>query len=130
MAPAIAKWITSGTLLVVGVIHLLPISGVVGSTRLQQLYGIAVNDPNLEILLRHRAVLFGLLGAFLVYAAFRPATQPIAFAAGFISVLTFFWLAYSVGNFNVAIGRVVSADVVALTCLVIGALSWLIQARN
>ena len=60
-------------LIVVGVIHLLPLSGVLGGAQLFSLYGVPVDDPNLEILMRHRAVLFGLLGVFLVYAAFKPS---------------------------------------------------------
>ena len=47
--------VLSVCLLVVGVIHLLPIAGVVGASRLSALYGIAVAEPNLELLLRHRA---------------------------------------------------------------------------
>ncbi len=65
-------------------------------------------------------MLFGLLGAFLVFAAFRPALQGIAFVAGFVSVLSFLWLAWSVGHHNAQIGRVVAADWVALACLVMG----------
>ena len=32
--------------------------------------------------MRHRAVLFGLLGLFFIYAAFYPAYQPLAFVGG------------------------------------------------
>lgn len=35
-----------------------------------------VIEPNLEILMRHRAVLFGLIGAFMVFAAFKPGIGP------------------------------------------------------
>ena len=43
-------------LVVAAVIHLLPLVGVLGPARLSSLYGIAVAEPNLELLLRHRAV--------------------------------------------------------------------------
>ena len=56
------RYFISATLLVAAVIHLLPLVGVVGPTRLSELYGITVSEPNIEILMRHRAVLFGLLG--------------------------------------------------------------------
>jgi hypothetical protein len=107
-------------LLVVGVIHLLPLSGVIGAERLTLLYGIPFDEPNLAILMRHRAVLFGLLGGFLVFAAFKPVFRTVAFVAGFASVVSFLWLAWSVGGYNALIGRVFVADLVALACLVVG----------
>jgi TctA family transporter len=69
-------------------------------------------------------VLFGLLGAFLLFAAFRPAYQPVALIAGFVSVVSFLWIAHSTGGYNVQVGRVFAADVVALACLVIAAAAY------
>jgi hypothetical protein len=57
----------------------------------------------------------------LLYAAFNPALQTLAFIAGFISVVSFLWLAWSVGGYNAQVARVVIADIVALVCLVVGA---------
>jgi hypothetical protein len=108
-------------LIIVGIIHLLPLSGVLGTERLATLYGTSFEDANIAILMRHRAVLFGLLGLVLVYAAFRPSLQPLAFAGGFASVVSFLALAYSTGGYNAGIARVVTADWVALVCLVVGA---------
>jgi hypothetical protein len=121
--------IVSAMLVIVGVIHLLPLSGVLGAERLAALYGLDFAEPNLAILMRHRAVLFGLLGAFLVAAAFRPAWQPLALAAGLVSVVSFLWLAWSVGGYNALIGRVVLADWLALACLVVGAVAWVRTSR-
>jgi hypothetical protein len=104
----------------VGVIHLLPLSGVLGAAQLQSLYGLAFDDPNAVILMRHRAVLFGLVGLFLIYAAFRPAFQPVAFAGGLVSVVSFLWLASIIGGYNASLGRVIVVDWVALSLLVIG----------
>lgn len=106
-------------LIVAGIIHLLPLSGVLGAERLAQLYGLAVQEPNLLLLLRSRAVLFGLLGALLIYAALRPALQPIALVGGLVSVLSFLFLAWSGPGYNEALRRVVYADWVALACLAI-----------
>tara|TARA_R100000306_G_scaffold42747_1_gene41370 strand:- start:13607 stop:13987 length:381 start_codon:yes stop_codon:yes gene_type:complete len=115
----------SGLLVLVGIIHLLPVPGVLGAERLSALYGLTLQDPNLVILMRHRAVLFGLLGLFLVYAAFRPELQPIAFLAGFVSVISFIGIAWSVGDFNAALKRVVIADVVAVFALAVAGLLYL-----
>ncbi len=123
------RYIVSAMLVVVAIIHLLPLSGVLSSERLAALYGISFNEPNLEIVMRHRAVLFGLLGAFLIYAAFQPAVQLLAFIAAFVSVVSFLWLAWSVGNYNENVGRVFTADIVALVCLVIGAGAYAFTGR-
>ncbi len=110
-------------LLVVAVIHLLPLPGAIGGVRLQALYSIPLGEPNTQLLMRHRAVLFGILGIFFAYAAFSPAHQPAAFVAGFVSIVTFLGFAKSVGGYNQKIRRVMIADVVALVCLALGALA-------
>jgi hypothetical protein len=112
------------SLVIAAVIHLLPLSGVIGVQRLELLYGTPIMDPNLEILMRHRAVLFGMLGMFLLFAAFRPQLQVPAFVLGSTSVLSFLWLAWSVGGYNAHIGRVFAADIVALVALVVGAVAY------
>ena len=113
----------------VGVIHLLPLSGVLGAERLAVLYGMPFDDPNLQIMMRHRAVLFGLLGGFLLLAAFRADLRMTATVAGFASTLSFLWLAWSVGGYNGAIARVVTADIVAVACLAAALVLHLLQQR-
>jgi hypothetical protein len=64
-------------LIVAGLIHLLPVTGVIGAHPLTAMYGIPFTDPNLLILMRHRALMLGLLGSAVPYAALRPAMQGI-----------------------------------------------------
>ncbi len=110
--------VITGLMLVVAAIHLVPMSGFFGADRLASLYGIEITNGTLEILLRHRAVLFGILGTFFAYAAFTPAVQPIAFATAFASLASFFFLAFSVGQPSESIRKIVIGDVVASLCLV------------
>jgi hypothetical protein len=117
-------------LLVVGIIHILPLSGVLSAARLFELYGMTFDDPNLEILMRHRAVLFGLLGIFLICSAFMPSLQLPALIAGFLSVVSFLYLSYSVGGYNEQVNRIVIADKVALVCLVVALVSYLVKIFN
>jgi hypothetical protein len=56
-------------ILLVGLANLLPVVGVLSAARLQIPYGVALDDPNLVILMRHRAVLFGVVGGLLVASA-------------------------------------------------------------
>ena len=116
----VLKYLLPLSLIVVGIIHLIPLSGLLGVERLNALYGITVSDSDLSILMRHRAVLFGLLGLFCVYAAIRPALQLIALIAGIVSVASFLFLAIATGGYNEEIQRVVVADVVAAAFLVVG----------
>jgi hypothetical protein len=111
--------ITSAFLILVGIIHLLPLPGVLGAARLSSLYGLAFEQPDLLILMRHRAVLFGLLGIFLIYAAFHASLHLIALIAGLASAASFVAIAVSVGGYNGAIQRVVIADVVAVVLLAV-----------
>lgn len=104
-------------LLVVAVIHLLPVSGFLSLRQLQSLYEVDINGSDLEILMRHRAMLFFILGTFIAYAAFVPNLQPLAFIAATVSIGSFFYLAFSVKGYNSAIHRVVIADSVAALCL-------------
>jgi hypothetical protein len=111
--------VVTGLLVLVGIIHLLPVSGVLGVERLAALYGVSLAEPNLEILMRHRAVLFGLLGLFLVCAAFQPSWQPLAIIAGLVSVVSFIAIAWSVGEYNESVQKVVIADIIAAVALVV-----------
>lgn len=115
------KHVSSLLLVVVGVIHLLPAAGVLGQAQLARLYGLMIDDPNLLVLMRHRAVLFGLLGLLLMAAAWRPELRGPAYAAGVVSAASFVAIAWAVGGYNALIGRVVLADVVAVACLLAAA---------
>lgn len=110
--------IISILLVIAGIIHVLPIAGVLGADRLTALYGLSFEDPNLAILMRHRAVLFALLGAFLLWAAIKPDMQLIALVAGLISVISFLYLGWSTGAYNDGIRNIMIADLVALVCLI------------
>ena len=115
------RFIVPVVLVLVAVIHALPIIGVLGADKLSQLYGTPVREGTIELLLRHRAVLFGLLAAFLAWAAVRPELHRIALGAGFVSVISFLVLAHPSASPNTALTTVVRVDWVALVLLVIGA---------
>lgn len=114
------KFLVPVALIVVGVIHLVPLTGALGVGRLNSLYGITISDPDLSILMRHRAILFGLLGAFCLYAAVKPSLQLLALSAAAVSVVSFLYLAYATGGYNEELRRVFVADVLAAAFLALG----------
>jgi hypothetical protein len=113
------KIIVSSILFIVSVIHLLPVVGVLGSDSLTRLYGITVSDSNNEILLRHRAVLFAIIGLFLLLSVVKSEYQPIAICIGLISVASFLLLTWSIEGLNSEISRVAKVDWVALVLLIV-----------
>jgi hypothetical protein len=123
------RYLISTTLVLVAIIHLLPLVGVTGAPRLAQMYGVDASEPNLQILMQHRAVLFGLLGCFLAYAALNPGCQFVAFFAGFVSVLSFILIALKAGDYNAHLSRVIAADWLALVLLTVGTVAKLFE-RN
>lgn len=121
--------LTTLALLAVGIVHLIALWGVLGPEHLARLYGAAPSDPSALILMRHRAVLFGIVGGVCVLAAFKPALQWLALLLAFASVASFLWLAWSTGGFNAQLQRVVVADVLALLCIVAGAAALALAER-
>ena len=103
----------AAALLLAGLINALPLMGVLGAERLQALYAMSFEDPSLRILMRHRALLFGLLGGAMIAAAFIPHWRMPMAVAGLLSMVGFIVLAQLEGGGNAAIRRVVVADVFA-----------------
>jgi len=114
------KHLCTVALLVAGLIHLLPVPGVMGAAALGRLYGVEVIDPNMAILLRHRALLFGVLGVLMLSAIALHGLRLTALAIGLFSATSFIVVALWVGGYNTAIGRVVLADGVAVILLAAG----------
>ena len=83
-------------LLVVGVLHVLPGVALVAPDRLGTLYGVTRLDDDLLVLLRHRAMLLGLLGLFLLAAIARPSWRRPALGGALLSTVVFVLLALTV----------------------------------
>ncbi|WP_421789313.1 phosphopantetheine adenylyltransferase [Hyphobacterium sp.] len=104
-----------------GLINFLPVFGALSRKRIERVYQIQVEGPDLSILMRHRAVLFGLVGGFMIYAAFDRNLWLIACVLGVLSMASFILLAWSTGGYNAALRKVVIADIIGIV-LVIAAL--------
>jgi len=104
----------------VGLVNFAPIVGVLSTARLETMYGVALGDPNLVGLMRHRAVLLGIVGALLIASAFHLPLRPIAFAAGLVSMLSYILIVVLGGDSNTELWRVAVIDLVALVLLLSG----------
>jgi hypothetical protein len=121
LAATVAALSTS-LICIAGLINLAPAMGAVSSKRLQAMYGIAFEEPNLVVLMRHRAILLGVVGALLGASAFLVSLRPAAYAIGFASMLSFVLIAWLVGDYNKALRRVILADLFASAALLSAAL--------
>lgn len=101
---------------------MLPLAGLAGSAGMQRLYGIAIGDPNLQIMLQHRAVLIGAVGILLLAAAWRVEWRLTAAVAGILSLGSYLVIAFANGGYNAALQRVIGADIVAIVCVVLALL--------
>lgn len=113
--------------MIVAIIHILPLFGALGNSALNKMYGLVIEEPNLSILMRHRAILFGIVAMILIYAIIFPMYRPLSILIGFISVISFLILAWSVGGINEPLKRVVIADLIALISLIIATSAYLMQ---
>jgi hypothetical protein len=104
---------------VVAIVNLLPLSGVLGAARLEALYGLPMQDPGLLLLMRHRAVLFGLVGGLILVAAFVPTLRVVAALIGLGSLLSFVVLALPPGVHGAPLQRVFWVDLVASLLLAV-----------
>ncbi len=102
---------------IAGIIHLLPVSGVISSTQLERLYGITLDPGNADLLLllRHRAALFGVVGLMFLLGAWRPEMRQVAGILGLLSMGSYVILGW--GSQNPALTRVWWIDVVLIVVI-------------
>lgn len=98
-------------------IHLLPLIGALGPSRVAQMYDVKVEGPDLTVLLVHRAVLFGLLGAALIAAILCEGARPYVIGAVLVSDVAFLAIAAVNSGLNSKMKRVVRADIISIALL-------------
>jgi hypothetical protein len=104
-------------LFIVGLINFLPVAGVLSAAKLSQAYSIELASNDLIILLRHRALLFGLVGGFVFYSMFMPQFQPAAMSIAAISMIGYLVIMWSVGDYNDSIFKVAIVDMIGIAAL-------------
>ena len=103
--------------LLAAAINGMPVLGAFVPERMTALYGVNLDDPNLQILMRHRALLFGIVGGLLLAAVFHPPLRMPAYAVGFMSMVSFLLIAGWVGGYSPSIQQVVLIDAIGIASL-------------
>jgi len=107
------------SLVIVGLINFAPIIGILGSKELESTYGLSLLSDDLLILLQHRALLFGLLGGFILYSAYNPLYQTAAIVMAAISMVGFALIFHTLESGSPALTKVLYFDYVGIFFLTI-----------
>lgn len=102
-------------LVIVGAINLLPVFGVLSAERIESAYGIELLSSDAVILMRHRALVLGMLGAFVIYSAFVQRHQRIALTMISISMFGFVFLALANYPINNALQNILLVDFIGIS---------------
>ncbi|WP_373513396.1 hypothetical protein [Persicitalea sp.] len=108
-------------LVVVGIINILP--GILAflPSKISKSYGIEIPNVNFELLLRHRAAMFGLIGGIMIYSAISKRLYEVSTFIGLFSMGTFIILYFVLGNsVNIELKKVMLFDIVAIVILLLG----------
>ena len=109
--------VISMLLIVVGLINFLPVVGVVSAERLSTAYSVELMSNDLVILMRHRALLFGIVGGFVLFSVIKPSYQSAAMVMAAISMVGFLYFVWAAGDYNASISKVAIVDLVGIACL-------------
>lgn len=102
-----------------GLLNIYPLVGVISADQLTGLYGGNFESPDIQTLMRHRAVMLGMIGGLMLFAAFRSSLQLLAATLGLVSMSSFVFLAYSSGPIGPEINKVAIADIVGAVAVAI-----------
>jgi hypothetical protein len=109
------------TLFIAGVINLLPSVLAFLPDKISKSYGIEIPNENYELLLRHRAILFGIIGGLMIYSAVAKKHYEVSTFIGLISMDSFIVLFFLIGkDINSDLKKVMTIDIVGTVILCIG----------
>lgn len=114
------KQLIAALFIIPGLINFAPILGVLSNEHLAKLYLVNNLNPDIALLLRHRALLFGIVGAFIFYSAFQTHLRTYATIAGLVSMVSFVILVFTLNTSNPSLIKVAWIDVGAIIILIAG----------
>lgn len=104
-------------LILIALLNLAPSIVAFNPALTERFYGFAIDGSGLELTMRHRAVLLGMVGVAFAFAAFRSEWWPPALALGLVSKLSFLVLFALTRPHLPALSRVALSDLIALGAL-------------
>lgn len=114
--------IRTASFVVAGVINTIPIIGALSDTMLVRLYGPSASglSPEMQLMMRHRAVLFGTVGGLLLTAAKQKKLRGVATVVGMTSMVSYLVLWAQIQPAAFETTKVAIADVIAIGAMLVG----------
>ena len=107
-------------LFISGVINILPALLAFLPGKISNSYGIDLVNENYELLIRHRAVLFGIIGGIMIFSAIFKKYYDLSVVIGLVSMTSFVILYFMIGNINIELNKVFKIDCIGILVLLIG----------
>lgn len=104
-------------LVIVGLINFVPVLALISIQKLEEVYSISLLSNDLIILMKHRALLFGILGGYILFSAFNRIHQGPAILMAAISMIGFVVIMHFVGDYNESLDKVLIFDYIGLVFL-------------
>jgi hypothetical protein len=125
------EFIYRTTLFIAGLINLLPSMLAFLPDKIAKSYGIEMPNPSNELLLRHRAILFGIIGGLLIFSAITKKYYEVSTIAGLISMTSFILLYFLIDKgVSPELKKVMIIDIIATVILLIGAMIFVFTSKN
>ena len=119
------------TLFLSGLINLIPSLLAFLPHKISKSYGIDLVNGNYELLLRHRAILFGIIGGIMIYAGIVKKYYKIATTMGLISMISFILLFVLIDkDINSELKKVVVVDIAATVILCTGLVLFVVKSKT
>ena len=119
------------TLFIAGLINLLPSLLAFLPDKISKSYGVEIPNANYELLLRHRAILFGIIGGLMIFSAILKKYYELSTIAGLVSMTSFIIFYFLIGNnINSELKKVMIIDVFATVILCIGFILFLLKSKT
>ena len=114
------KYLVATLFIIPGLINFAPIVGALSNKHIANLYQVKHLSPDIALLLRHRAFLFGIVGALLICSAFQVTIRAHATIAALVSMVSFIILVFAMETSNPSLIKIAWIDVVATIVLLLG----------
>ena len=116
-------------LIAAGLLNFVPVIGVISTDQLSSMYGVEITSADMSVLMRHRAVMLGLVGGLMIVAAFRPTLRLPAAIVGLISMASFIVLAGLATEIGPNVSNVAIADIAGVV-IILGVLAIELRGRR